>query len=350
MDKYQRNNTIDVMKGIGILLVIIGHCVYFGGFIHNWIFSFHMPLFFIISGLFFREASLSVLLQKKIRRLIFPYVIFFVVGLLITLLIPEWRNKLSFSGLAIDIYLGNPGIVNVSSVWFLVCLFFSMLILHMVLLIEKRNKKLSYIILVVVVIFGFICGKLRSIVLLNLPCQRLPLDIDCACVALLFVWGGYRYRDKIFKTIKHIEAKTLKQLAILLLGVGIVHIMLVIYNGTVNLYGLIYNHCILYIFEAIVGSILICVFSVLISRFELIRKWLIWWGQNTLKILGIQAIAIRIYIGMVHKFLGMDFQLYLLPPLYAAIDCVFSIAFSGIVVMLFNYSVQIIKSRRFTGV
>ena len=350
MVDFKRNTIIDVMKGIGMLLVIIGHCVYFGGFIHNWIFSFHMPLFFILSGLFFRESSLPILLKKKTKSLLFPYVIFFIIGLLITLLIPAWRNKLSFSGIAIDIYLGNPGIVNVSSVWFLVCLFVSMLLLHMVLQIKKLNKKLSYIILGVVVIFGFICGKLQNIVLLNLPCQRLPLDIDTACVALLFIWAGYKFKDKIFKSVNQLEGKNLKQLRILLLGVGIIQILIVINNGRVNLYGMTYNNCILYIMEAIVGFSFICVFSVIISHFELIRNWLMWWGQNTIKILGVQAIAIRIYISMVHKFLGMDFQLYLLPPLYAAIDCVFSIAFSGIVVMLFNYSVQIIKSRRFTGV
>ena len=38
---------IDVAKGIAIVLVIIGHTVQFGGGTRNFIFSFHMPLFFL---------------------------------------------------------------------------------------------------------------------------------------------------------------------------------------------------------------------------------------------------------------------------------------------------------------
>ncbi|WP_278969986.1 acyltransferase family protein [Megasphaera elsdenii] len=41
---------IDVAKGIAIVLVIIGHTVQFGGGTRNFIFSFHMPLFFLLSG------------------------------------------------------------------------------------------------------------------------------------------------------------------------------------------------------------------------------------------------------------------------------------------------------------
>lgn len=40
-----RNNQLDILKGIGILIVIIGH-VSRNGILNNWIYSFHMPLFF----------------------------------------------------------------------------------------------------------------------------------------------------------------------------------------------------------------------------------------------------------------------------------------------------------------
>ena len=41
---------IDVAKGIAIILMIIGHTVKFGTYSRNFIFSFHMPLFFILTG------------------------------------------------------------------------------------------------------------------------------------------------------------------------------------------------------------------------------------------------------------------------------------------------------------
>jgi fucose 4-O-acetylase-like acetyltransferase len=42
---------IDIAKGIGILLVIIGHMPSFPEWIRAWIFSFHMPLFFSFQGM-----------------------------------------------------------------------------------------------------------------------------------------------------------------------------------------------------------------------------------------------------------------------------------------------------------
>lgn len=49
----QRNITFDIMKGIGILLVIVGHLnlIPMDPY-RRIIFSFHMPLFLILSGYF----------------------------------------------------------------------------------------------------------------------------------------------------------------------------------------------------------------------------------------------------------------------------------------------------------
>ena len=44
----RRLNYLDYAKGIGILLVVLGHI--YNNSVKLWIYSFHMPLFFIISG------------------------------------------------------------------------------------------------------------------------------------------------------------------------------------------------------------------------------------------------------------------------------------------------------------
>ncbi len=48
----KRLNYIDVAKGIGMLLVVIGHCS--NTIANQYIYSFHMPLFFIITGILYR--------------------------------------------------------------------------------------------------------------------------------------------------------------------------------------------------------------------------------------------------------------------------------------------------------
>ena len=48
----KRIQWVDTSKGLGILLVIVGRCG-IGGIPLKWVYSFHLPLFFIISGYLF---------------------------------------------------------------------------------------------------------------------------------------------------------------------------------------------------------------------------------------------------------------------------------------------------------
>ena len=51
-DDKKRVKYFDIARGITIILMIVGHTLSFG-WKRNLIFSFHMPLFIIISGMFF---------------------------------------------------------------------------------------------------------------------------------------------------------------------------------------------------------------------------------------------------------------------------------------------------------
>ena len=57
---FMRDPVFDIMKGIGIVAVIIGHSTV-PGFIFKFLFIWHMPLFFIIGGLFLPKISCSKL-------------------------------------------------------------------------------------------------------------------------------------------------------------------------------------------------------------------------------------------------------------------------------------------------
>lgn len=71
--RNQRIQWIDSAKGFGILLVVYAHLFEFGT---SLIYLFHMPLFFILSGITFREESLTDCLIKKGRSLLLPYIVF----------------------------------------------------------------------------------------------------------------------------------------------------------------------------------------------------------------------------------------------------------------------------------
>ena len=85
----QRNPLIDIIKGVAILLVLIGHTIQFasgaeyqreGLFYDNVLFkviySFHMPLFMVISGYLFRysvtQRSFWTIVWNKVRNLVVP--------------------------------------------------------------------------------------------------------------------------------------------------------------------------------------------------------------------------------------------------------------------------------------
>ena len=71
----ERNNSVDISKGIGIFLVIWAHTVC--PFIPE-ISLFHMPLFFMLSGYVFNKRdSFRITLGKKIKTLLIPFAIFF---------------------------------------------------------------------------------------------------------------------------------------------------------------------------------------------------------------------------------------------------------------------------------
>ena len=72
----KENTLVSVAKGIGILLVLIGHF----GFIpevKRFIYLFHMPLFFFLSGYLFKDRELKELpryVLRKIRSLYVPFI------------------------------------------------------------------------------------------------------------------------------------------------------------------------------------------------------------------------------------------------------------------------------------
>ena len=60
-----RYQILDIAKGLGILLVVLGHYINVNSFPNAFIRSFHMPLFFIISGACFCFELLIYQLVKK---------------------------------------------------------------------------------------------------------------------------------------------------------------------------------------------------------------------------------------------------------------------------------------------
>ena len=130
----ERLQWVDVAKGVGILLVVYGHVqqgLYLAGmkvpqcffYAERIIYSFHMPLFFFLSGIF-AEKSLSkgrgVFVWDKIKVLLYPYFLWSLLhGGIQVILSPYTNDKLTVVDLFKTIY------IPIAHFWFLQALFFS---------------------------------------------------------------------------------------------------------------------------------------------------------------------------------------------------------------------------------
>ena len=146
---------IDIAKGVGILLVVFGHIVWGGNYempyaqvISNSIYSFHMPLFFIISGLCIKDSK--ILEKKTIRKMVkvylVPYAIWTVIYLLLFQGISIVKGQGSIINLENVVFDHDISICGVAPLWFLLALFIAeafTLLIKPFLQKKPANKKSS---------------------------------------------------------------------------------------------------------------------------------------------------------------------------------------------------------------
>lgn len=117
-----RDETIDIAKGIGIIAVVWGHIgeAFMG---KNELFLFHMPLFFILSGYFFKDEGLTFIevLKKRIQSYIIPYFIFLIIILTLFILLYVSIGYGDRIYLSLGIITHPYGVVV--ALWFLLSLF-----------------------------------------------------------------------------------------------------------------------------------------------------------------------------------------------------------------------------------
>lgn len=110
---------IDWAKAIGIFLVVLGHFPGLKG--QGFIYLFHMPFFFLISGYLYKRVSFNIEIAKVFRTLIIPYFFFNTVLLSIALPLGIFKWDCVY-----NILLGNQELLPARffrPLWFLVSLF-----------------------------------------------------------------------------------------------------------------------------------------------------------------------------------------------------------------------------------
>lgn len=185
---------LDIAKFLGIACVVIGHIsspveanVMFDA-IHNFVYQFHIPLFFFLSGIFYRKReSFFVFLKSKTKRLYIPYIASNSVFLVITLLL---RSSFGYDIVLLDnikhlvkIAIGLAVTDLGGGTWFLFILFVALNCYDLL---------------------GRTCGKinmewLQTILVLSLAgitaFVTIPLGYGKVFAAMLYIHAGRLYND-----------------------------------------------------------------------------------------------------------------------------------------------------------
>ena len=284
---------LDSARGLAILLVVLGHIWETEELIPVLIYSFHVPLFFIISGILInytdaQKKSWKTLILSRITGLLLPYILYE----LIFVIIFGLRSGFDFSSLGTNAWDGLLLKPQNVPLWFLICLFFSELVLILFLKTFSDPRITAFL----------------SLILYLLPFLIAPANYATelflkTCSSLGFLALGYFCASFVRNT-----SMPAWLLVVLLFAGGGASWL----NGKTGINKLTFHNPVLFTFSAVVLSFCI-LFLLKKTRIRVLE----FAGKNTLPVLGLHIIVLRI----LEQILGLDTSS--VPGMMAALVLIF---------------------------
>ena len=327
----ERNPLYDRAKGIGMILVIYGHMFDYGGIPFSIIFSFHMPLFFIISGMLLlperiHNVKMSTWIRNCIKRYFAPFVFFLVLGCVTRLL---YSGCFSTKEVLYQIfyYIGSNELF-MGALWFIGALMVAMILMPIIIRLGGAKIITQLFALFILIISSFLFSKLPIV---------LPFRIKIMSGVLFFVYFGFLFKEKIISSIynKLIMKCTYFGLPIFL--------VLSIMNKTINISEPVYNDGLIFLLCAVYGTF----FVLLISTYRMPR-FIEYLGKNSLIVFSLHAIWIFIFTDVLNRILGTSYAPMVDMPLhYVLLGGVIVIIMTSLSTMLvlpvYNATLKVLK-------
>ncbi len=268
----KRIEWVDLCRGLAILLVMLGHS-HEHSIVKDWLYTFHIPLFFFLSGYVFsvkKYSDYKSFLFNKIRTLLFPMFCFSIINFPISCALDGSFSLKDVVHLLGGTFIQLRGSAWDLGLWFLPCLF--VLENYMWFLLKWSGARLKRLIPLILSVFiiGFLYIRLVN--------KIVPWSFEVACVSLLFFGCGYlaKLKGKIFDAFStKVYLIPVFALASVLSSFGISRM------GTMtDMYANAIPFLPLYLTGAFSGILL----SVSVFRFLPHKpfKWLMYVGKNTL--------------------------------------------------------------------
>ena len=341
---------IDSAKFIGIFLVIFNHFnIDYGQDTFKLVIaSFHMPLFFFLSGLTVKDQKITFkdftrYIQSRFTRIMIPYYLWAFI----------FCGGVSLRNILLIGYASNKSLASSGSnavLWFLPCLFLSSIMVRLLLSFvsrvgEKKNLKMG--ILVGLVFANFIVGGVLGLLLPMFENYDLPFSLNCAFIGNGFMLSGYLIKQ-LLQMHYSFEYSRYRLLSFI---TGIVSLVLLcilsFYNvkATDNFWGRVvmarslFGNYILFICSGIIGSLSILMLTRVCFRKQNIICAI---GAETLTILCIHSLLISWVEKVLYKIaINSWLMVFALIILSAAV-----LAFSYVVAILIGKIVPNLAGKR----
>lgn len=224
-NKPKRSLYLDVIKGLAIFLVVLGHCIQYGSCvsfdkqfyedpIFKFIYCFHMPLFMLISGFLFYNSvnrhSWDKNFKSRFTKLVLPIIIW---NTLYLIVIDTYRL---FNG--ISLHIGQIA-SYLTALWFLWAIFWSS---TTVLIIRRffKDRILIYVLIGVLALFlpskwgsslyiymypyfiiGYLWNKYNLESKLHLSNINIKVLISILCIIMFyFLYLNFTKEDYVYTT------------------------------------------------------------------------------------------------------------------------------------------------------
>lgn len=281
---------IDYFKALLMILVIMGHINFANTGIKAWIYSFHMPAFFFVSGMVlnFAPQSNKVGIIKYVDRLIVPFFLWAMVF-----------ASFTYPNLLRIIYGSYSSIAQagaLTSLWFLPVLFLAVLMLNLMEKFFNIGSAIWIEIVCIILAFGvgFALPHIKT---------GYPWSVNVSFIALGFMLLGrlskttaFRFKDFCFKR-RSWGLIMCFVMAILCLSVTFIYQFNLTEKGFILMGNARYGNPLLFVSCAIFGILMTMFLSLFIETVLNGRKLglLSFVGQNTLCIFAVQKPIIQLF-------------------------------------------------------
>ncbi|MFM2304226.1 MAG: hypothetical protein RLZZ135_1636 [Cyanobacteriota bacterium] len=284
-----RNATIDIARAIGIILVAFGHnwmVMHNRGEVFRIVFSFHVPLFFFLSGLFLKDSQqVDKFIRSRVDVLLKPYLVILIfigiIKIFKTIVIgPEETSLLTYF---MGVLYASGATITIAwrPLWFLPHLFLdsviSFLILTATISLHRREIWLYFISSLLLSIGIYAIGIfLPTSIDLN-RWSGLPFSFDLMPIGTSFILFGF----VLSKQVKSMEFN-LSWSLVTTIAFTLLHYY---FNETMDLNMRLYGNPLISSMQAITGIYIILSISSFLQKFSRLRQLLIYISSGSLFIL-----------------------------------------------------------------